>query len=38
MGNSHQTRGGVRNFSLEGPSCDVNILVKTNLYTHTHIN
>ena len=29
-------RGGARNFGLGGPSCDANILVKTNLYTHTH--
>ena len=28
------TRGGARNFGLGGPSCDVNILFKTNLYTH----
>ena len=31
-------RGGARNFGLEGPSCDANILVKTNLYTHMYIN
>ena len=30
-------RGGARNFGLEGPSYDVNILV-TNLYTHMYIN
>ena len=30
-------RGGARNFGLRGPSCDANILVKTNLYTHTCI-
>ena len=31
-------RDGARNFGLRGPSCDANILVKTNLYTHMHIN
>jgi len=31
-------RDGARNFGLEGPRCDTNILVKTNLYTHTYIN
>ena len=31
-------RGGARNFGLGGPSCDINILVKTNLYTHMYIN
>ena len=31
-------RGGARNFGLGGPSYDVNILVKTNLYTHMYIN
>ena len=31
-------RGGARNFGLGGPSCDANILVKTNLYTHMYIN
>ena len=27
------SRGGARNFGLGGPSCDVSILFKTNLYT-----
>ena len=31
-------RGGARNFRLGGPSYDVNILVKTNFYTHMYIN
>ena len=31
-------RGGARNFGLGGPSHDVNILVKTNFYTHMYIN
>ena len=31
-------KGGARNFGLGGPSCDINILVKTNLYTHMYIN
>ena len=31
-------RGGAKNFSLGGPSYDVNTLVKTNLYTHMYIN
>ena len=31
-------RGGARNFGLGGSSCDANILVKTNLYTHMYIN
>ena len=33
----HANRGGARNFGLGGPNCDANILVKTNLYTHTYI-
>ena len=32
------SRGGARNFGLGGPSCDANILVKQNLYTHMYIN
>ena len=31
-------RGGARNFGLGGPSCNANILVKTNLYTYMYIN
>ena len=29
-------RGEARNFGLGGPSCDANILVKTNFYTHIY--
>ena len=37
-GNKHKlNRGGARNFGMRGPSCDANILVKTNLYTYTCI-
>ena len=35
---AHTLRGGAKNFDLGGPSCDANILVKTNLYTHMYIN
>ena len=35
---SLKARGIARNFGLRGPSCDANILVKTNFYTHMHIN
>ena len=31
-------RGGARNFDLGESSCDANILVKTNFYTHMYIN
>ena len=31
-------KGRARNFDLGGPSCDANILVKTNLYAHMYIN
>ena len=33
-----ETRGGARNFDLGGPSCDADVLVKTNIYTHMYIN
>ena len=28
--------GGVRNFNLRGPSCNTNMLVKTNLHTYIY--
>ena len=34
LDNAVTVRGGARNFGLGGPSCDVSILFKTNLYTH----
>ena len=33
------SRGGTRNFCLEGPSCSINIFIKTTPHpTHTHIH